>query len=188
MRPYVIQMWEFLMDSCYYGHKDFDANWMPGIVEESIQIMLICWRHFYDSDGTQYLPLLRETLGAHIVAECPPELSALTGRQASLYAKAGIDVASGSPLLLMAHAAAQNAHKQAASASTSALVDTIGEQIKRLREESNLTTEQIADLIGIRPRNVYRHLAGINPRPRQIKAYEEAFTKVLGRQIKLKRQ
>ena len=38
--------------------------------------------------------------------------SALIGRQASLYAKAGVDIASGSPLLVMAHTAAQGAEEQ----------------------------------------------------------------------------
>lgn len=38
--------------------------------------------------------------------------STLEGRQASLYAKAGVDIRSGSPLLMMAHTAAQNAIEQ----------------------------------------------------------------------------
>ena len=38
--------------------------------------------------------------------------SQLIGRQASLYAKAGVDIASGSPLLIMAHTAAQNVEEQ----------------------------------------------------------------------------
>ena len=38
--------------------------------------------------------------------------SHLIGRQASLYAKAGVDIASGSPLLVMAHTAAQGAQEQ----------------------------------------------------------------------------
>jgi hypothetical protein len=39
-------------------------------------------------------------------------LPALTGKQAAAYAEAGIDLASASPLLMMAHDAAQNAQKQ----------------------------------------------------------------------------
>jgi hypothetical protein len=39
--------------------------------------------------------------------------SALIGKQASSYAKAGVDIASGSPLLVMAHTAAQGATEEA---------------------------------------------------------------------------
>ena len=38
--------------------------------------------------------------------------STLMGKQAALYAKAGVDIASGSPLLVMAHTAAQSAVEQ----------------------------------------------------------------------------
>lgn len=37
---------------------------------------------------------------------------ALTGKRASQYAKAGVDISSGSPLLMMAHAASQGAKEQ----------------------------------------------------------------------------
>ena len=40
------------------------------------------------------------------------KFSTLIGRQASLYAKAGVDIASGSPLLVMAHTAAQGGKEQ----------------------------------------------------------------------------
>ena len=42
--------------------------------------------------------------------------SNLVGRQASAYARAGVDVASGSPLLVMAHTAAQGGVEQASEA------------------------------------------------------------------------
>ena len=38
--------------------------------------------------------------------------SQLIGKQAAAYASAGVDIASGSPLLIMAHSAAQNAVEQ----------------------------------------------------------------------------
>lgn len=81
MRTYAIKTWEFLMDSCYYGHFDFDASWVPRIVEESILIMLNCWKHLYDSDGSNYLIPMHETLRVFIKQECPPEFSlSLSGR------------------------------------------------------------------------------------------------------------
>jgi hypothetical protein len=40
------------------------------------------------------------------------QYAVLTGRQASRYAAAGVDIASGSPLLVMAHTAAQGAKEQ----------------------------------------------------------------------------
>jgi hypothetical protein len=40
------------------------------------------------------------------------EYASLTGKQASRYAAAGVDIASGSPLLVMAHTAAMGAREQ----------------------------------------------------------------------------
>jgi hypothetical protein len=40
------------------------------------------------------------------------KFSTLIGRQASLYAKAGVDITKGSPLLVMAHTAAQGGKEQ----------------------------------------------------------------------------
>jgi DNA-directed RNA polymerase specialized sigma24 family protein len=111
----------------------------------------------------------------------------LTGRQAVSYAKAGIDITNASPLLRMAMASAETPREIEKPLAPVEKNQFLTSQLVALREETNLTTEEIAELIGISARNVYRHLAGTIPRSQQIRAYEEAFTKVLGRPVKLKR-
>lgn len=61
----------------------------------------------YDYNAAVALEQMREKMQTS-----EAKYSALTGRQASLYAKAGVDIASGSPLLVMAHTAAQGAIEQ----------------------------------------------------------------------------
>ncbi|MFC5864655.1 helix-turn-helix domain-containing protein [Acidicapsa dinghuensis] len=110
----------------------------------------------------------------------PSVFESLTGKEAASYARAGIDIASASPLLLMAHAALDHPASETAS--------PIGDQLRILRQESGFTTEEIAEKIGINVRHVYKHLAGTVPRAKHIRAYEEVFTAALGRTVKLKRQ
>jgi hypothetical protein len=71
-------------------------------------------------------------------------------------------------------------------ASDAVPADSISAQLAELFEESRLTREYVAEQIGIDKRNVFRHLRGIVPRPRQIAAYETFFTERLNRQIRLK--
>jgi DNA-binding transcriptional ArsR family regulator len=60
------------------------------------------------------------------------------------------------------------------------------DQIERLRVESRLTIEDLAEAIELTPRSVSRHLAGeAVPRLRQIAAYERVFTRKLGKAIHL---
>ncbi|MGB2635016.1 MAG: helix-turn-helix transcriptional regulator, partial [Candidatus Acidiferrum sp.] len=59
--------------------------------------------------------------------------------------------------------------------------EPIAKQIDRLREESRLTVEEVAEALDVDPRSVYRHLSGqANPRSRQIAAYEELCSDLTG--------
>lgn len=66
--------------------------------------------------------------------------------------------------------------------------ESTASQLKRLRDECDLTTEAMAQAVGIDPRNVRRHLAGATlPRRSHIAAYEKLFSEQLGKTISLKR-
>jgi len=66
--------------------------------------------------------------------------------------------------------------------------ETVGEQINRLRNECNLTIEQLAEKIKVNARSVERHLAGDSvPYARNISAYERVFSKLLNRQVVIKK-
>ena len=62
----------------------------------------------------------------------------------------------------------------------------IGEELKQLLIDCRCRPEDIAEEIGIQPRNVYRHLAGETvPSLVNVGKYEKALSKRLGRSVKL---
>lgn len=62
--------------------------------------------------------------------------------------------------------------------------ETIGSQIRRLREECRWTIEELAEAIGIDERTVRRHeSAEAKPQPRVLGSYERVFSKKLERKI-----
>jgi len=66
--------------------------------------------------------------------------------------------------------------------------ETVGAQIQRLRTESNLTVDQLAEKVGLDVRNVTRHISGkTRPRLSNLAAYERVFSEVLGRKVTIKK-
>ena len=66
--------------------------------------------------------------------------------------------------------------------------ESVAEQIEKLREESRLTFEELAEKIRVDPRTVQRHTAGDSiPYNRHISAYEVIFSKLLNRKIVIKK-
>ena len=62
--------------------------------------------------------------------------------------------------------------------------ETIAAQIRRLRDESRWTAEELAEAVEINTRTVTRHLSGETiPYPKNISAYERVFSKQLKRQV-----
>jgi hypothetical protein len=69
-------------------------------------------------------------------------------------------------------------------ARSTATAESVAAQIDRLRKECRLTAEELAELIGLEPRSVFRHLAGDSvPYAKHIRAYEREFSKLLKRQV-----
>lgn len=65
--------------------------------------------------------------------------------------------------------------------------ESIGDQIKRLRNECHLSTEELAIKIGIDPRSVKRHLAGKSrPYPQHLRAYQTVFSDLLNRPVSIR--
>jgi len=61
-----------------------------------------------------------------------------------------------------------------------ALPEPIGSQLRRLQERARLSTEELAERVGLTPRSVFRHLSGKSiPRLNHIGAYEHIFSEVL---------
>jgi DNA-binding transcriptional ArsR family regulator len=66
--------------------------------------------------------------------------------------------------------------------------ETIAEQLTRLREESRMTFEELAEKVRVNPRTVQRHIAGDSiPYSRHIAAYERVFSRLLDRKVLIKK-
>jgi len=62
--------------------------------------------------------------------------------------------------------------------------ETIGAQIERLRDECDLSIEELAEKVGLDPTNVSRHIRGeSNPNRRNRHKYQRVFSILLNRQI-----
>jgi DNA-binding XRE family transcriptional regulator len=62
--------------------------------------------------------------------------------------------------------------------------ETVGAQVRHLREECHLTVEELAPKVGLEPRSVQRHEADkAVPYARHIRAYEREFSKLLNRRV-----
>jgi hypothetical protein len=68
-------------------------------------------------------------------------------------------------------------------------VPSMAKQLQDYREEAGLSEEALADQMGIDRRNVQEHLYGERiPNYKTQKRYEDLFTSLLGREVKLKRK
>jgi len=136
--------------------------------------------------------IARETEGyadSQLVEESNPQgrfTSALSesmrvGKQADAYAASGVDIASGSPLMIMAAMVARGA--QQAEEET-----TLSAQIRRLQNECGISAEEMAEALGIEPRSIYKHLAGQTvPRRNHLAAYEKLFSERLNKSVTLRK-
>ena len=72
--------------------------------------------------------------------------------------------------------------------SNSPAAESIASQLKRLQNECDLTTAEMAEAIGVDERSVRRHLAeDATPRRTHLAAYEKLFTERSGKTVVLKR-
>jgi DNA-binding transcriptional ArsR family regulator len=66
--------------------------------------------------------------------------------------------------------------------------ESLAEQIKRLKDECDITAEEIAEALGVVPRSIFKHLSGkAVPRRGHLVAYERLFTDRLGRSVTLQK-
>jgi hypothetical protein len=66
--------------------------------------------------------------------------------------------------------------------------ETAGQQIERLRTESHLTAEDLAEELGVTPRSIFRHLSGtVVPHGRHLAAYERVFSNRLQRRVVIRK-
>jgi DNA-binding XRE family transcriptional regulator len=84
------------------------------------------------------------------------------------------------------NAANTNALLQPTSPQPPPIRSTVGQQIRRLREEARMTIEDLASEVGLASRNVRRHEAGESQvRSKNVREYERVFSKRLKRMVVL---
>jgi DNA-binding Xre family transcriptional regulator len=113
---------------CYYSFyskipdQKYQPHWRPASQTFAFDRIVMCIENnslvaaYFRSDTTR-VERIKRTISDHAERnEIPVALpAALTGKQASAYARAGIDIASASPLMIMAAMAARDAHLQPVS-------------------------------------------------------------------------
>lgn len=67
---------------------------------------------------------------------------------------------------------------------TVSIPESVGEQLRHLRDECRMTTEKLAEEVGVDPATVYRHISGkMRPHLPTIGTYERVFSKLLNRKV-----
>lgn len=182
LRTYACSFYDLLKEA--YSHKIATWDCEDLIAKEAIQITLACWEGFGAGPNAEaWIDTLHKAIVLHVghslrghagvVRDNPP----LNVTQAARYAAAGVDT--DSPLVKDAIAARSKAQPTANPLG-------IKDELRRLLDESRLRPEDIAEEIGIEPRNVYRHLSGDTvPSLVNVGKYEKALSEHLGRNVRL---
>lgn len=186
LRTHVCEFFDHLKNA--YSNKIFVWEYEREIAEEAVQITCSCWRTFNVAlPDTRWIDMLRKAIVQHLGRPLRGPLQKVSIPAA--YAAAGIDIDSASPLLKLAMA--QGAQQQVFAPVPSQMVaplpkSTLSEELHHLLLEARWKPEDIAEKIGIVPRNVYRHLSGeTSPTLSNLGSYEAALSKHLGRKVKL---
>jgi DNA-binding XRE family transcriptional regulator len=189
VRTYAIKFFDCFYQ--FYSHipdPTFRAHWRPASEAHAFQRVTRCISNdfhveLFFKNNPDRVAGVKKTICDHAERNAIPAAfsTMLTGKQAADYAAAGVDIASGSPLLIMMAAAARGAQRAEEETSLPA-------QIKRLQNECGISAEKMAEAVGIDPRSIYKHLAGQTvPRRNHITAYEKLFSERLNRPVSLRK-
>jgi hypothetical protein len=156
LRSYACSLFDFLLSA--YKETIRTYEWESDIANETVQIVLACWDHFGVSPSSEtWIPILQSAIRQHV------------GRPLGGIMKQPIPPTSPAAI-------PPEQGKQSPS---------LGALLKRTLTEARIRPEDIAEEIGIEPRNVYRHLSGeTTPSIPNIGKYEKALSKHLGRQVR----
>jgi hypothetical protein len=208
LRAYVVKFLEMYIQA-HVEHVQRLPEWIAKLKLDSVQWTMKCIENYTGMTKQEisvYRKMLSQTLDEHLLLTyqnssnpllamlagtnlVPQERqTTLTGKQASSFALAGIDLYSDAPLIAMVRERNGHASQQYPQVNpiTTAPTTSVGEQLKALLLEARLRPEDIAEEIGIQPRNVYRHLSSETfPTISNVGKYESALSKHLKRTIKL---
>ncbi|HEX4006119.1 MAG TPA: helix-turn-helix transcriptional regulator [Acidobacteriaceae bacterium] len=196
-RTYVVEFYKR-----YYGfYSNYPAiqdRWEPAAEVFAFQRVIHCVGNF-SALGTFFdrikVGKIRQTISDYIkrtrialeaplpesqMRDFPTAFPRMSGKQAASYTLAGVDLKSASPLLRMVHEAQQRAQETRPSG------NSLGEQIRLLREDCRLTNEDLAAALGVDRRSVVRHISNDHkPAKRHLAAYEKLFSERLGRKVRI---
>lgn len=115
------------------------------------------------------------------------KISKLTGRQRTLYAKAGVDINSISPLMILMEDAMQAEEERPAGESVELnpkLSTALGRNLVKYKDECGWSYDDLAHWANVDKKLILRQVnQGKRAYPSTLKHYAEAFTKKLDRTI-----
>jgi hypothetical protein len=171
-RTYAIDFYD-LYYNYYSQFPDYREHWQPASAAFALQRVLHCLTNYsaiesYLKLDRSHVDRITRTISDHAKGIKKPEANhiALTGRQAAAYARAGIDMASASPLLMMAHAAAQESARRGGTAPTltapkrriprSIHSESVAKKLEDYLNAKGLSQTQFAIRINVDPKTLYR--------------------------------
>ncbi len=165
--------------NCFYDFYSknpdprFREHWQPaserfafGRIVKCLEIVSVVEAHF--KRNKDRVERIQRTISDHAkgVVNSSANQPSLTGKQAAAYARAGIDMASASPLLMMAHAAAQESARRGKTAHTltapkrriprSIHSESAAKKLEDYLNAKGLSQTQFAIQINVDPKTLYR--------------------------------
>jgi Cro/C1-type helix-turn-helix DNA-binding protein len=169
-RTYAVKFYDCFYD--FYSQipdPSYKPHWSPASQRFSLQRVVRCLQSDYNVEqffrtNPDRVTRIKKTIAEH--AKTAGGDFSVLGRQASDYARAGIDMASASPLMLMAHAAAQESARRGGTAPPLAAPkrriprsihsESAAKKLEDYLNAKGVSQTQFAIRINVDPKTLYR--------------------------------
>lgn len=195
MRAYAVEIFRVVYPA-YRKKPGYATDWLPVIVNETIHRVLVTsegYVRYEIRDLTGLGNELERTLINHLKGDpthiAPSDVEEAFPRPKQAPRSLSPPPPSGPPLPPEIQAQMNSPSVREMTPPTQsdpAIKPSLGDELRRLLTEARIRPEDIAEEIGIEPRNVYRHLAGTtHPSLVNIGKYEKALSRHLRKPVHL---
>ncbi|MDR3773278.1 MAG: helix-turn-helix transcriptional regulator [Terracidiphilus sp.] len=164
LRAYTVEIFDVVYPA-FQKKIGYESAWIPDIVGDTIFRALTVYEA-HNAHGMPSMGVLSQTLEAtlldHLKELKSREDLTLTGKQASAYAASGVDLASGSPLLMMIAAAGRGAHLQPSNVRSGKRIgrsihsDKAARRMEAYIQEKGITQTQFSVAVNADTKTLYR--------------------------------
>jgi len=185
VRAYAVEIFDTIL-SFYRAKVGYCAGWLPKIVHEAAFRTLVAYKDHSDQGISQIGNIATDTVTEHLDTTSTSERARAEFNAAFPARRYIPEPQPDDNSLLETVRAEPTTQKEPTLPSRITAPRSLGDELKRLLVEARIRPEDIAEEIGIGPRNVYRHLAeNTVPSISNLGRYEKVLSKHLGRPVKL---